>query len=364
MKKTTRRSIGALLTLLLLFTGMISVYAMDQSDVVTLSEIKTMTETDNITLARLMDDWEQAKIALDTAEEVAGDIGGSELAWWKSQSYDIMAAELAVEKASWAIVEKTSSLEQEGVNLYYDLLLLEEEINLQTLEVTDRQRTFDEATEKYQMGLETQLNVDTARVDLMIEETEKVGLTYDYESLQLDLNQLINKDLDTRYTLAEAALPDVEIPEALTDKDINLAIENNMDLIFMYRDLELLEEIKMIYHDLNDEDVYDNALATTMLSIEEQNLLIDDQILSIEIELLTAYNSLLNAADDMTIAELSLESLGIDLMYAQEQLAMGMVSQSYVDAIERSMLAEELSIKQAQLDLYNELMGYNLLLER
>lgn len=337
--------------------------ANEEGDQVQLSDIRAWAAADSLTSERLFEDLEDAREALAEAEDNKGNPDGGDLAREKSYSYDIEEAELALARVLAEIEASELSLDLEGTQLYFDLLFTQEEMGLQSLEINALQVAYDEVEMKYEMGIETALAVTSAEVDLIAAEAAMTKLDHAYESLILDLNQLTNRDLSAEYILEDAEIPEVTMPEELTSTDIVQAIEWNKDLAFMKEDLVLLESLLDIYDDLNDDgSSYNDEMASTKLAIEEQEMAIDDTVRSIEVEIRVAYNDLLNAADEITISALNLESRKIDLAMAEEQLALGQVTENYVDSQALEVRTQALNLSQAKLDLYSSLMAYEWLL--
>lgn len=356
-------AVGALVTGFMIVGGVNGIYSEDASgNEISLEDVRQWAATDSVTVERLFEDLEDARQDLADAEDSKGE-SSNELARKMSYSYDINQAQLTLDEVLWAIDTSIESLDLEAVNLYFDLQHTEEQMGLQSLEINEMQLAYDEAVAKLDIGLGTQLNVDAASVDLRSAEAEMRQLSYSYESYILDLNQLVNRDLTDNYILEEASIPLVEGPLSLTSDMINKAIEDNKDLAFMYRELDLLEELEEIYEDLNDDDDYDDELSSTRLSIEQQVMSIEDEVRSIEVEIRTAYNELLTSIDNITISELALESKNIDLAMAKEKLDLGQVTETYVASLEKDIRSESLALQEGQLSYYKSIVEFEWLMK-
>lgn len=363
MNKRNRNTlIGTVIAVSLIIGGIVGISgASEDGEDISLGDVRAWAAADNIATERLFNDLADARSDLAQAEDDKG--SGSGVAWHKSLAYDVNVAALAEDKVLWDISSGAKNLDLQAVDLYFELQLTEDEMGIASLEVNALAMAYEEMVEKFDLGLETQLNVDSAKVDVMAAESAMALLEYDYEGLLLDMNQLLNRDLSQDYLFEKAVTPTpASVTQATSDR-IDEAVSVNRALTFMYEELELLEALKAIYVDLNDNDQYNGDIAALNIDIEEKEMAIYDEERGIEIEILTSYNDLLSAADDIRLAELTLESLEIDLALAQEELSMEKVTKAYVSSVERTLSSQEIALERAQVAYYIACESYNMLFE-
>ncbi len=342
------------MVLLILFGSLIIVPIFGKSRVNTTLDIETLKLAvlkDNVSLKKYDESIRVAEFKLKKAEDEEDEGGSSTLEYLKKSDYYPKEAEMLLDYAKWSRIKKEQELKLDSEKYYYTYLLLEDEINLQEEKIKRIENNLEDTKKRVTLGLdkrsilmqlENKIDNETFVLNELINEKDKAGM---------EINVLMNKPMNTEFELKSSDIPfkvykvddiNTKISETLEDHgELNkMIIEKSLIYIEskLYRELDSGDDEKKIT-DLNEDGV-------------EKECDIEDKKVSIEYDIRSSYNKLLNAYDSITIQEVAIKDLKIDEDAARKRLEVGLVTKSSVDELEETIAFKELELKQAKLDYY------------
>lgn len=325
---------------------------------ISLAELEAKILNDNAAVRRAELAYDLAEEELDEAEDNKGKSGGSSIETGKNRKYYPKEAEMNLYVAGKDLDDTKQSEVLKGTQLYYGYLLLIQEIDNKNGEVLRLQDELAGVEKKIELGTATvndrtvkELEISNAAYDLMLLQDEK-------EALFLDMNLALQQDLAT-----VLVIDDVEVP---FDQYVDNDIEESLEFVLLtnkgLRQLEDQDELDAIlldiYEDNNRRDAYDSEILQLENSLEQNILDIADKKLSLEYELRSKYNDVLNGYDAVMIKELELENLQLTLNILTKRFEVGFETQNTVLKAQEDVAEGELAILQAKLDYYVAIETY------
>lgn len=306
----------------------------------------------NLEIKRALQSIVIANFKLDEAEENQFSGALTLIESQKNLKYYIDEANMNVAYALWEYEEKKFEILLEGKKQYYSYLLLNEKINLQEQKVERLRKALEDSKTKASLGLATSASISSAGFTLDNETFILNGLYNDKEVLYLDLNVLMNWDMDTPLVLDEADIPfEVYVKDDLS-KAIESAIKNNGELAKLDVEKSLIDIENTIYSSNNGSGEYDRMITGFNEDIINLSYDIRDLEQSIEYDVRSQYNQLLNLYDTVLIQELKVKNIGYDKLAASKRYEVGLTTEDLVKDLEEQLSFESLKLQEEKLKYY------------
>lgn len=323
------------------------------------ASIEAQILEDNITIKRAEIALELAKDELEEAEDSKGDFGGSTYGQAMNRRYYVKAAEMDLYVAEKTLEASQQSEVLSGVEMYYDYLLLVKEIDLQNSQILRLNEELVGVEKKIELGSATINERTIKELEIFNAEFELLQLQDEKETLFLDMNLALQQDLST-----VLVIEDIDIPFEVYTQDDDLAehleyiLVTNMDLW----ELEIQDELDIIqldiYEDNNKRDVYDSEINALKSTIKQNILDIENKKLSLEYNLRSYYNAILNGYDTVMIKGLELDNLNLTLTTLTKRFEVGYETENTVKVAQENVDRGALEVLQAKLDYYVAIETY------
>lgn len=268
------------------------------------------------------------------------------------------------EFATWELETTNEDIILDGKKLYFDYLFLNDEIVLQQSKVTRLEAELAKVNKKIELGSATVTErTGGAELDVQKASFKLQELINDKDILFLDLNLLFNYDLDTSLVIADVEVPFDEYALESLDDHIEYVGVTNGDLEKLEYQLELAEIEKDIYDDHNGSDKYDSNISALRSTISDLEYDIADKKLSLEYDVRSKYNAILNSYDSFRIDELELENLQLTLDVVTKRFEVGLETKSSVDLAKENLDFAKLDYEKSKLDYYVSVEEYKNFIE-
>lgn len=322
--------------------------------------IESQILEDNVAIKRAALAVDLAEEELEEAQDSTGDSESTDYEEDMNRRYYVKQAEMDLYVAEKTLDDTIESELIRGSQMYYDYLLLVKEIEIQNSQILRLNEELEGVNKKIELGSATINNRTTKELEIANATYALMQLQDDKESLFLDLNLIMQQDLSTVLVIEAIDLPFDEYVEDDFEERLTYIFASNKDLYELERQDEL-DQIELdIYEDNEDED--DDEYKSEILELEatiDQNVLdIADKKLSLEYDLRSKYNAVLNAYDSVAIKTLELDNLKLSLETVTKRYEVGFETENSVKAAQENVDRGQLGLLQAKLDYYVAVEGY------
>lgn len=316
-------------------------------------------KNENLEIDRAKEEVMIAEYTLDKLDDRKG-MGSTSLERQLSRRYNVDEAQMNLDYAKWTreITERQVELDA-SVN-YYRYFVLKDQRRL----IKDRIDLLEDQLEKtkIKVSLGTAVQSDVLDAELAIKkaELEQLGIDHDMDQLVLQLNRYMDADLTTALSLDMMTIPTPEYSVKDMDELMEQVLEYNGEI----RKAKDTNSLKVTYINAledsgSDEDGPD--VITAKKEASNANFNINDQTVALEYDILSSYNNLLNAKDQLSIHTLQLENLNRQLTIVKTRYDLGLVTEDAVEEAKLAVSEEELSYDQAKLDYYEQAESFKIL---
>lgn len=323
----------------------------------TLLTIEVNIMNNNLDIRRAKDDYSIAEYKDKEAEDNKGS-GSGTIEWKKSNDYYPVEAEMNLDYAKWSLNELRQTKVLEGVELFYDYKYLQDEIVLVQNKLERLEKVLSEVNTKIELGTATLNDRTTAELDIKKVEYDLQVLINDRDRLFLDMNVLMGNDLDTELVFEYEPLSVEEYTSESVDADVANVLETNGDLVKLGEQGDLASIELKIYRDSNSGGKYDSTITSKKVTVTNLNNDYKDKKQSLEYDVRSKYNELLNSYDSFVIKELEIENLQLTLDVVTKRHSVGLETQSAVDAAQENLDFAQLAYDKAELDYYVAVESY------
>lgn len=318
----------------------------------TLTSIEADIVADNIAIKRaeLAVDLQEEEVRVAKNDKIKAE--GASLAIDMINRYNVRYAEMMLYIAEKDLEDTIESETLSAIESYYDYLLLTKEINNQNTEIIRLNEELAAVNKRIELGTATINSRTTKELEIATADYALSQLKEDKESLFLDLNLMLQQDLETILVIEEVNVPfEVYETEDILE-DIAEVQETNQGIWQLEKQLDL-DEIEIdILDKRNFSKQYSDQIDALENNVKQGRLDISDKKLSLEYDVRSQYNGLLNDYDSVKINELELDNLKITLGNLSKRYEVGFETENTVKVAEENVATAELELLQAKLDYY------------
>ncbi|GAA0179268.1 hypothetical protein SH2C18_21670 [Clostridium sediminicola] len=162
----------------------------------------------------------------------------------------------------------------------------------------------------------------------------------------------MNYDLDTPLEVQAIKVPFEKYTTKSLDDQVDYVLANNGELVKLQNQSNLASIELDIYEDYNSSGKYDSNISKANQNIT--NLVYDilDKRGSLEYEVRSQYNNLLNSYDALSIKELEISNLAITLNTTEKRYEVGLESKNNLALAKENLAFAQLELDKAKLDYY------------
>lgn len=294
----------------------------------------------------------------EQAEDDENKAASSAIETSKNIEYYIRESEMAIDYAKWAQADVKEATVLEGVKQYFTYQLLMDEIELQQSKVARLEDILESVNVKIDLGKATINNRTTAELDVERESYNLQVLINNRDRLFMDLNVLMNYDLDTPLVFETIKLPYTQYETKSIDDDLENVLETNGALKKIDDTGDLAAMELQIYQKYNNRDEYDKEIIIMKENISAYRLDFKDEELSLEYDVRSDYNAVLNAHDTFLIKKLEIDNMKMLLTTVEKRFELGLETNDRVEMAKENYNYANLALDQSKLDYYIAVEAY------
>ncbi len=355
--KTVKKAAMSLTALILMVSPIVGAETntLDMSYDTYIQEVKD----ENKDIDRAEEEVMIAKYTLDKVDDRKG-MGSSSLDRKLSRGYNIDEAQMNLDYAKWTSKITERQVELDASVDYYRYFVLKDQRRLIKDRIDLLEDKLDKTKIKVSLGTAVQSDVLDSELAIKKAELELLGVEHDMDQLVLKLNRYMDVDLTTALSLDMMSIPTPDYKVTDIDELMNQVIKYNGD-IRKAKDTNSLKVtyIKALEDSGSDED--SSEVITAKKEASNAHFNINDQTIAVEYDILSSYNNLLNAKDQLSIHTLQLENLNQQLSNAKKRYDLGLLTEDGVEEAKLAVAEEELSYDQAKLDYYKQVESFKIL---
>lgn len=315
-------------------------------------------KNENADIDRAKEEVMIAEYTLDKVEDRKGN-GTSSLDRRLSREYNVDEAEMNLDYAKWTREITERQVELDASVDYYRYFVLKDQRRFIKGRIDLLEDKVAKTKVKVSLGTAVQSDILDAELEVKKAELELVGVEHDMDQLVLQLNRYMDANLTTALSLDMMTIPTPEYRVKDMDDLLKQAVKYNGEI----RKAKDTNKLKTTYIDAlidsgSDEDAPDVITAKKEASNAVFNM--NDQTVALEYNILSSYNKLLNAKDQLSIHTLQLENLNRQLNIVKTRFDLGLVTEDDVEEAKLAVEEEELSYDEAKLDYYKQVESFKI----
>ena len=341
----------AVLVILVMMVALPSVGSDSEHQTLSLATIEPKILEDNIAIERAELAVEIAEVELAEAEDNQNDSGDSTYEKYMNRRYYVKQAEMNLYVAQNTLSETQRSEVLSGGQIYYNYLLLVENIDIKNRQLLRLNEELNGVNKKIELGASTINDRTSKELEIAKATYELMQLQDDKEILFLDLNLALRQDLSTVLVIEGIEIPFEAYAERDLSTDLDYLLTTNVDLWQLEKQDEL-DAIQLDIYGEFDRDSYESEAKDLTSTIKQNALDIADKQLNLEYELRSKYNAVLNGYDSVMIKELELDNLKMALETLTKRFDVGFETENTVKAAQENFDSGALAVLQAKLDYY------------
>lgn len=323
-----------------------------------LARIEAKILNDNIAIKRAELTLDTELKELDEAKDNKNKSVANAIETGKNRRYYVKQGEMNVYLAEKNLADTKEAEVLSGIDMYYEYLLLTKEMGIQDNKLKRLDEELKGIDKKIELGMLTvnkrtskEIEISKANFDLVKSKDKR-------ESLFLDMNLALRQNLKTVLVIKDVDIPfDKYIMDDI-ESDIEYVLVTNKDLWKLEKQNQL-DIIELdIYEDENNNDIYDSNISQLKSAIKQNALDIAAKKLSLEYDVRSRYNSILNKYDAIIIKELELENLNLTLDILTKRFDLGLEIQNTLDISKENIEIGALEVLSGKLDYLIEVESY------
>ncbi len=271
----------------------------------------------------------------------------------KQEEYYADQAEKDLEYEKWRLAETTRDVVIAGKENYFNYILNLDAIELKKSQIERLNKELDAVELKISLGTDVQSSKLTKELEISQAEYDLVELEFDLQSRAFDLNNSLMWDLETTIDVFRMDIPTVTYDIGDMEAAIEEVLEYNGELVKLEEELELAELYLEVLED-EDYDEEDDEFVDAQDDIDAIKLDIRDVKRSLEYDIRSGYNAMLNTRDKVSIEALEIENLEYSLEIVKKRFEVGLDVIASVRVAEEAVAYAEHDWRQARLDYYIE----------
>lgn len=313
--------------------------------------VKRAVLENSLSIKSLNNDVDLATYKLMKAKEGTTTNQGSIDSYKKLKNYYVNQATIELEYSNWLKTEKLQEIVLKGEELFWKSLLINKEIALSQEKMERLKKSKSNVQKKIDLGQE----IASAMIDMdiMLKNEEGVlsGLLQKKNGYLMDLNVMMMQDMTAKLVLVSSSIPSV-IFEGNINDSVTKALEKNGDYIKLLKEKDLLLLELLIYDEYGSGLEYQDAKTEVVYNSNKNAIDLQNAKYDIEYEIRSQYNVMLNALDNITIAQLTRDGLNLDVNAAKKRLELGLTTLEATEILHEQLKTAELNLEVAQLEYY------------
>lgn len=246
--------------------------------------------------------------------------------------------------------QEQANIRTNAAKLYYGILIGQKRIDLKKDEIKDISNQYQMKKDDVERGKDTEDALSALEISLSQAEAALTNLQNTYDSLLMDLNDLMGDSLDQQLVLKNEDIPNDEVDIPDMDDMISNLVSSSYQVTSILNDIHLdKEQMEDASSDLKDR--LEDDITSRQYDLENAKAAVEKQAR-------TDYNNILNLKDTVTIKKLEYDRSNDQFQEARLKNSLGLSPQSSVDSASRQALGAEYDYMQAELDLYIAIENY------
>ncbi len=297
------------------------------------------------------------QVELNRAKDNENTSGDTDIESKKNRGYNVKEATKNLEYQRWLLDEIKEQVVIDGTRNYFNYLLKSDEIELQKSKILRLNKELGQIKTKISLGTAVQSMKVTKELEITKEEFVITKLEFELESLALELNKSLLWDLETTIDVFDMNIPTVTYEVENIEAVVEDVLENHGEMLKLTEELELNEMYLEILYTEDDEDE-DDEIIDAKADVADIKLNITNKKMSLEYDVRSSYNNLLNIKDQLTIKGLEIENLEYNHVITQKRYDVGLEVVSKLEAEEEVIEFGYYGLKQAELDYYIQVESF------
>ncbi|MBC7958754.1 MAG: TolC family protein [Vallitaleaceae bacterium] len=293
--------------------------------------------------------YNQAKEDTDTAGKNAIDT------YKRMNDFYVKQAKMNLDYSQWTKTEKLESLLEQGENLYWQTLIINKEIALTEAKIERIKKSKDKMQIKVDLGHEVTSSVASIDLTLQNEQGTLNSLKQKKNGYLLDLNVLMMQDMTGKLDMIVKSIPEVTFDQII-DATIAATLLKDGDIIKLTQEIDLYNLEISLYTKYGTTEADKDAKVQVIHDADQKALDLQEAKLNLEYDLRSQYNNLLNAKDSISIAQLKIDGLSLDLEAANKRLEVGMMTADSIELLKEQIQFEQLNLEKAKLVYYLDIL--------
>jgi len=250
----------------------------------------------------------------------------------------------------WQKDEKQKTLKIDVSNTYYQILIKQQQVNIQSRQIDRLLKEYDMKKKQVELGNDVESTLASFNVTIAEARSKLTSLKNDLDKLRMDLNIKMGAEVNQQIILKDESIPAEELKTQNLDQ---LA----QDIIIKSKSVE------NISRDIDVANAKKSAAEGSAVNDQEDSIVklrydLEDQRTSVEYQVYTDYNALLNLKDDVTIKKLDHESFDKKAKAAKLRYELGLLSYLDYNKAQEDADSAVWAYQQARLNYYVSLQKY------
>ncbi len=325
----------------------------DDHSIMDLAYVRELVLEGNLDIKEAEQEISQARTVRIEADEKERDRGATKLETYKNRDYYPEKADIEYDYAVWSRDEVAQAVLVTAEENYMAHRLKEEEILLQISNIDILKTELQQIERKIELG--RAVEYDRTKQALAVSQAEH-ALTLLYnerETLGWELKKLMNVSLDSNITFEDVPIPEVSYDAAKLEEAIADALETNGEIVKAEADYDLA----LVLVELTDDAGYDSRdseYMTAMDGVDAAEINTMSAKLTVEYDIRSGYNALLNAMDAVQISVLASEQAKMSWDATQRRYELGLATELNARKAKQAYDESLHSVSQAKVDAYIE----------